>query len=123
MEHLTMKLLTSIPLRRDGTVRATGPDGREWVFRAVEGSDEAGCDVDDPAAVAALLATGNFYPADAADLEAALALVGSVAGDRDDEGDDEGDEDDEAAVAGSALPVEANTPPVPARARKGRAAR
>lgn len=116
-----MKLLTSIPLRRDGTVTAAGPDGRSWVFRAVEGTDEAGCDVDDPAAVAALLATGNFYPADAADLDAALALVGSVAGDGAE--DDEDDEDDEAAAAGSALPVEANTPPVPARGRKGRAAR
>lgn len=117
-----MKLLTSIPLRRDGTVRATGPDGRQWVFRAVEGSDEAGCDVDDPAAVVVLLSSGNFYPADAADLDAALALVGGATAD--DEADhDEADDEDEGAAAGNALPVEANTPPVPARARKGRAAR
>jgi hypothetical protein len=67
-------------------------------------------DVADEATVAALLATGHFWPADADDAEQALALVKQA------QGDDEDDEDDEDEPEGG-LPVEANTPPK----RRGRA--
>jgi hypothetical protein len=126
MEYPTMKLLTSIPLRRDGTVRAAGPDGQPWVFRVAEGEAEPSCDVDDPDSVAALLATEQFYPANPDDYGAARSMLGQAdAADADAEGngdadDDAGDADDPQGAA--ALPVEANTPPSPARARKPRAA-
>ena len=97
-----MKLQTSIPPRRDGTVKVTGQDRQTYVFAA--GPDgELTADVADEATVAHLLATGNFWPADEADQEQALELVKQA------QGDDE-DEDDEDEPEGG-LPVEANTPP------------
>jgi hypothetical protein len=59
--------------------------------------------VADEATVAALLATGHFWPADADDAEQALALVKQA------QADDEDDEDEDEPE--DALPVEANTPP------------
>lgn len=97
-----MKLQTNIPPRRDGTVTVLGQDRQTYVFAA----DDEGllsADVTDEATVAALLATGHFWPADADDSEQALALVKQA------QGDDE-DEDDEDEPEGG-LPVEANTPP------------
>lgn len=97
-----MKLQTSIKPRRDGTVTVLGQDRQTYVFAA--GPDgELTAEVADQATVAHLLATGNFWPADEADQEQALALV------RQAQGDDE-DEDDEDEPEGG-LPVEANTPP------------
>ena len=104
-----MKLQTNIPPRRDGTVTVLGQDRQTYVFAA----DDEGllsADVADEATVAALLATGHFWPADADDAEQALALVKQA------QGDDEDDEDDEDEPEGG-LPVEANTPPK----RRGRA--
>ncbi|MEY4073543.1 MAG: hypothetical protein RJA29_900 [Pseudomonadota bacterium] len=98
-----MKLQTNIPPRRDGTVTVLGQDRQTYVFAA----DDEGllsADVADEATVAALLATGHFWPADADDAEQALALVKQA------QGDDEDDEDDEDEPEGG-LPVEANTPP------------
>ena len=95
-----MKLQTNIPPRRDGTVTVLGQDRQTYVFAA----DDEGllsADVADEATVAALLATGHFWPADADDAEQALALVKQAQGD--DEDDDDEPED--------ALPVEANTAP------------
>lgn len=96
-----MKLQTSIKPRRDGTVTVLGQDRQTYVFVA----DDEGllsADVADEATVAALLATGNFWPADEADQEQALELVKQAQGD-DDEDDEEEPQD--------GLPVEANTPP------------
>lgn len=98
-----MKLQTNIPPRRDGTVTVLGQDRQTYVFAA----DDEGllsADVADEATVAALLATGHFWPADADDAEQALALVKQA------QGDDEDDEDDEDEPEGG-LPVEANTAP------------
>lgn len=99
-----MKLHTSIKPRRDGTVKVTGQDSQTYVF--VAGADgELSCDVSDEATIAHLLGTDNFYPADFADAEfAASLLIAEV-----DDADDADDADDEQATA---LPVEANTPPV-----------
>ena len=97
-----MKLQTNIPPRRDGTVTVLGQDRQTYVFAA----DDEGllsADVADEATVAALLATGHFWPADADDAEQALALVKQAQGDDEDEDDEDEDE--------GGLPVEANTPP------------
>lgn len=94
-----MRLQTNIPPRRDGTVTVLGQDRQTYVFTA----DDEGllsADVADEATVAALLATGHFWPADADDAEQALALVKQAQGDDEDEDEPEG-----------GLPVEANTPP------------
>lgn len=96
-----MKLQTNIPPRRDGTVTVLGQDRQTYVFAA----DDEGllsADVADEATVAALLATGHFWPADADDAQQALALVKQAQGDDEDEDDDEPED---------ALPVEANTAP------------
>jgi hypothetical protein len=96
-----VKLQTNIPPRRDGTVAVLGQDRQTYVFAA----DDEGllsADVADEATVAALLATGHFWPADADDAQQALALVKQAQGDDDDEDDDEPED---------ALPVEANTAP------------
>ena len=64
--------------------------------------------VADEATVAALLATGNFWPADESDAELALALVKEAEKTaRAEDGDDEDDEEEPQ----DGLPVEANTPP------------
>ena len=97
-----MKLQTNIPPRRDGTVTVLGQDRQTYVFAA----DDEGllsADVADEATVAALLATGHFWPADADDAQQALALVKRAQGDDEDEDDEEEPQD--------GLPVEANTPP------------
>ena len=104
-----MKLQTNIPPRRDGTVTVLGQDRQTYVFAAYD-EGLLSADVADEATVAALLATGHFWPADADDAEQALALVKQA------QGDDEDDEDDEDEPEGG-LPVEANTPPK----RRGRA--
>lgn len=96
-----MKLQTNIPPRLDGTVTALGLDRQTYVFTA----DDEGllsADVGDEPTIAALLATGHFWPADADDAQQALALAKQAQGDDDDE--DEDDDED-------ALPVEANTAP------------
>ena len=95
-----MKLQTNIPPRRDGTVTVLGQDRQTYVF-ATDDEGLLSADVADEATVAALLATGHFWPADADDAEQALALVKQAQGD--DEDDDDEPED--------ALPVEANTAP------------
>lgn len=106
-----MKLHTSIPPRRDGTVKVTGQDSQTYVFE-VDADGELSCDVTDEATLAAMLSTDNFYPADPADAEAAADLMVG----QDEEADDEPEEADESEEG--ALPVEAETPPSPKRARK-----
>jgi len=115
-----MKLQTSIAPRRDGTVRVSGLDRQTYVF--APGPDgELTCDVTDEATVAALLATQNFWPADPEDADHALNLVKKTTQpDGGEPGGDDDLDDDEEEVA-DALPVEANTPPAPKRAKKAKA--
>jgi len=106
-----MKLQTSIPPRRDGTVRHTGKDRRTYVFEA--GPDgELTCDVDNEDEAAALLATGMFWPADPDDFEKALTISTPAPDSAPAAADADEVLDDEDEVIGNGLPVEANTPPV-----------
>lgn len=68
-----MKLQTSIQPRSDGTVIANC-DGGDYVFSANEQGDLE-CDVGNEQDAAALLACGNFYPADTADFDSALQMT------------------------------------------------
>lgn len=106
-----MKLQTSIPPRRDGTVRVLGPDRQTYVFVAGEDGELTG-EVTDEATVAFLLESQNFWPADPEDAERALDLVKKPVDDGDGDDDDDGEDDEDAPPA---LPIEANTPPAPAR--------
>lgn len=105
-----MKLQTSIKPRRNGTVTVLGQDRQTYVFVADDDGLLTG-DVADEATIAALLATGNFWPADEGDAEQALALVKEAekAARADEDDGDDGDDDEEEAA--DALPVESNTPP------------
>lgn len=129
-----MQLHTSIKPRRDGTVRVLGEDGQAYVFRA--GQDgELSCDVTDKATAAKLLRGDLFWPANDADMDAALALTGEGGADGgsgsgedslpggDPDGDDDPDSDDDDQPDANALPQEANTPPAPASRRGARKAR
>ena len=105
-----MLLRTSILPRRDGTVRATAPDGVVWVFEPSEDGALA-CDVGDEAFAARLVRGGMFTTAD-----------GSVIAAPTEEGDDGDDEDDEDDSDGAmTAPVEANTPAVRRRGRPRKA--
>lgn len=119
-----MKLQTSIPARRDGTLTVQGLDGKAFKFTTDADGVLTG-DVDDEATVAHLLGTGNFYPENPEDFDAALRLAGEGEGDDSGEGEGEGhdanqaaddaddeqdDEADDEAAVGAALPVEANSP-------------
>ena len=115
-----MKLLTSIPPRRDGTVVACHGE-KKFEFKADENGDMVG-EVDDPEALGLLLATGNFIPFDENDMAAAVALVQNDGEPDDEDPDDEGDEGDDDEVPAGSLPIEAGTPPA-TRPGKGRKAR
>lgn len=113
-----MKLQTSIPPRRDGTVKVNGQDRQTYVFVADDSGDLT-CDVFDEATVAKLLDSKMFWPADPAEMDKALTLIKKPATDGGSNADDglgDGNDDDD-QVNLSALPIEANTPPAPA-ARK-----
>lgn len=118
-----MKLQTSIPARLDGTVLIETPEGSSFTFTAnAQGDLEA--DVTDESVAAKLLASGNFWPADPADQDRALALAQAAlpkpqAQDEEPEADDTTIE-----VTPGGLPDEANTPPAPtAKARTAKAAK
>ena len=115
-----MKLQTSIQARRDGTLTVQGLDKRAYVF-APDAEGVLTGDVEDEATVAHLLGTGNFYPENAEDYDAALKLAGTD-GDGDGDGD-EGDDDTEQPEGG--MPVEANSPlkPLPDPKAGGRPAK
>lgn len=109
-----MKLTTSIQPRKDGTLRVTVLENDAYVFRANE-SGELECEVLDKRAIVALLQTGNFYPANEADFEAAMDVMGIPK--------------DEPEVIAPALRVVAPAPepvsvtaPAPRRTSKARAA-
>ena len=95
-----MKLLTTIKPRKDGTVISRF--GAEvCVFKPGEDGDMA-CDVADPAHIAFLLNTGNFYPANPEDYEEAVVVASA---------EDAEDDDDDAMGDDNAAPVESGTPP------------
>ena len=118
-----MKLATTIPPRRDGTVIARGATGEAHVFRRGDSGDLE-CDVTDLDLVASLLSGGLFYPVDPADYDDALRLSGDVGADADgdSDADADGDGDGEDDVAGG-QPIEAETPPKPRRGRPPKAAK
>ncbi len=101
-----MKLQTMIKPRREGAVRVKGIDGVDYVFTA-DAEGDLVCDVADEATVKHLLATNNFGPVEAQDMDAALRLTAKPAAD--DSKDDDNNDDDELPLGG--LPVEAATPP------------
>lgn len=114
-----MKLITNIRPRSNGKVVARGADGVAWVFEA----DESGalvCDVTDKATIGRLLAQNDgqdYEPADEADYTEAERLLPR---DDDDSGDDEvvmsdPGSYDEMPLGG--LPLEANTPARPRKAK------
>lgn len=122
-----MRLITSIPPRRDGTVVAKSPDNsRTFTFKA-DASGELACDVDCEDTLAALLRSESFYPSDEADFSAAMRLAGGVPAsggvsqggeggdldvDPDDDGDDDGEEDAHDETPEGGAPVESETPRV-----------
>lgn len=108
-----MKLQTSIPPRRDGTVRVPADNGETFVFTPDE-SGELTADVTCEPTIKRLLAGGLFFPADPADFDAALKLAQPPPPAAE---DPPADSDDD-PIKPIALPVEANTPPVPLRAGK-----
>ncbi len=110
-----MKLQTSIPARRDGTLNVQGLDGKAYAF-VTDADGVLTGDVDDEATAAHLLNTGNFYPENPEDFDAALRLAGDDQGkgDEGDEGDESGDAgDDDIEQPAGGLPVEANSPRKP----------
>ena len=126
-----MKLATTIPPRRDGTVIARGATGEAHVFRRGDSGDLE-CDVTDLDLVASLLSGGLFYPVDPADYDAALRLSGDVGADADADGDSDADADADADAdgdgdgeddVGGGQPIEAETPPKPRRGRPPKAAK
>jgi hypothetical protein len=108
-----MLLITSLQPRRDGTVVAVANNGKaRFTFKARPEDGQLVCEVDDDETVAALLKTENFYPANDADFETALALAGTVGGGDDDGGDGVGDDledgaDDEGDPNGAPVEVPA----------------
>lgn len=99
-----MKLITSIPPRRDGTVNVQGLDGLAYKFERNADGELSG-DIEHQPTVVFLLAGGLFFPADAADYEEAIVLTTEPDNGMDDDIDDDG----------PGLPIEANTPPAPAK--------
>lgn len=127
-----MKLQTSIKPRRDGVVNVTGVSGRTYVFAADADGDLCAV-VEDQADLARLLVLGDFFPANADDNQAALALLKTAAPADPDAGDDlgEDDEPDDDPVDMDAAPIEVAKAPIeipaasaaPAAAAAARASR
>jgi len=82
-----MKLQTSVPPRRDGTLTVTAKDGRRYAFSVGEDGLMVG-DVLDDATVAQLLDSGLYWPANDTDFDEALRLSPRYVVD-DVQGDDE----------------------------------
>ncbi len=97
-----MKLTSSIPPRRDGTLTARNDAGEAFVFTVQDGI--LVCDVTDEALVARLLARGDFMPVDA--VPAVSPPIETDDADEVDDAEEEGE---------NALPIEALTPPVKRR--------
>jgi hypothetical protein len=94
-----MLIETIIKPRRDGTVTHEQA-GVKWTFMP-DVSGRLVCEIEDTAVISRLLATGNFFPSDENDLNAAAALLAQ-----------EEDYEDENEVIGNGAPIESNTPPL-----------
>ena len=121
-----MKLQTSIPLRKDGTVTLAGLDGKSYVFKADESGDVV-CDVEDAETLAHALQTENFWPADEEAYSEAEALLQQAAAKKAEEDgddlDDLDDEEDDEVIDPNAMLVESNTPPAVAPGAPAKKAR
>lgn len=99
-----MRLETTIPLRRDGTLGVSAPSGTRYAFEPDPDTGMPACDVENATDAAWMLECGDFYPANEADVEAANALLSDGADDgedddgEDDDGDEDGDEDEYAVL-------------------------
>lgn len=91
-----MRLETTIPLRRDGTLGVSAPSGIRYAFEPDHDTGMPACDVENATDAAWMLECGDFYPANEADVEAANALLSDGADDGDD--DEDGDEDEYAVL-------------------------
>jgi hypothetical protein len=108
-----MKLETTIPPRKDGTVNA---EFSGIVYRFTP--DEHGrlvAEVGNETHIATLLATDMFLPADENDFARASEIANT---ETTEEGEDDGEGDGEGEESLDALPLEAVTPPSHRRARK-----
>jgi hypothetical protein len=115
-----MKIETSTPLRRDGTVIVSGLDGMRYVFKPEEETGMVVCDIEHQETLAYLLRIGTFFPANVSDHETAASLIDLLPDSegQDDDQDDDGDEDED--IDPNAQPLEAGTPPAP-RKKKAKA--
>lgn len=105
-----MKLETEIKPNGKGIVLVEfGKD--KYTFKAEQEGGALVCTVDKDDHVDHLLNLGTFFPADEADFARAARRV------KRDEEQDEDKDDDEGEESMDAMPLEANTPPKPARAR------
>lgn len=73
-----MKIETTIPLRKDGTVRMTCPSGAKHVFKD-NGEGVGLLELDAEADIAYILSFPEFYPSEDEDIEQASALMAKVA--------------------------------------------
>lgn len=103
-----MKLQTSIKPRNDGTVTVSGLNGTQYVF-AMGTDGELACEVDHAPTVKHLLEGGLFFPCEEADFESALSIAVAHP---------EPSVEEDFEGTGGGLPIEANTPPAPARGNR-----
>lgn len=120
-----MKLQTSITPRRDGTIKLTGLDGVDYVFKA-DASNDVVCDIEHGPTIVHLLSTRAdfFWPASEDDYAAAKVLLDDADVDIDEPDDEDDDDDgDEPKLPPGADPLaEANTPPAVAPGKGKRVA-
>lgn len=112
-----MRLHTSIPPRKDGTVTVAGLDRKTYHLTRGDDGQLSG-DVDHEPTVVVLIASRQFWPADEADFDDAMRLA-EQRDDGDTFPDDDDDDDDEIPAGG--MPVELDTPPAPPKAAKAKA--
>ncbi|HEX4843197.1 MAG TPA: hypothetical protein VFV57_05960 [Limnobacter sp.] len=115
-----MKIQTTIPPRKDGTVNFTGQDGKVYTFKD-DGTGCLVCDVDGQADLKRMLLNPQFMPVDEEDFldaerlaeqaEKELAKNDAAGLEPKDNGDDDDDDDEDDDGAQGGEPLEANTPP------------
>lgn len=99
-----MLLTTTIPPNSCGGIHAEFGKA-DYYFEKNELGDLV-CDVDDEKHIVALIDSGNFFPYEEDDYDAASKLLGDDEPDMSNLGDDELDEEDDDIVDPSAPPVE-----------------
>lgn len=114
-----MKLQTTIQPNALGVVQVFGEDRQNHEFKP-DADGVLVCEIDHEPTIARLLSLGDFEPVDPEDYDAALGLTKQVAqAGADETGNGEGGDD---LVDLNALPIEAKTPPVPAKKAVGKKA-